>query len=628
MAGLEGRTLGRYQLQQLIGRGGMADVYLGFDPRFERDVAIKVFKHEDEGMLRRFMREAKLMASLRNPYLMPVYDMGETVIGGLSRYYIVMPFMEGGTLRARIKRSPLSLEDACRDLREIASALDYMHQQGIIHRDIKSSNVLLNAEGRCYLSDFGIARTTTDATQMTSTGEVLGTVDYIAPELFESERKADARSDFYSLGVLLFEMVTGQVPFKAENQIAVIAMHINQRPPSPRTIVPNLSPQVERVMLRALEKNPDRRYGSATELANAFCQAIAAPAVQESPEPLILRAEPPLPPARKAERYSPAYDRQPMPVQPTLRAKRRRASPSHARAIVLTVIALLTLLAVIGPIFYILLTGAHLNAGAGGQQTTTTTAPSTPSQAPAATPNLTATAQAVAANLTQQATNKTATAVAATTATAQAQVTATAGVIVTATAGKATYTDALNNADNADTVAAQWDQNPNCTFNQDGYHVTARTNILRQGTLNGCLESGHSYTNATVTVDMVIQSGHSGGLFFHVTTKSFGAYAGYLFEVDSQGNYKISRASNYSTGSGYVALHDWTASSAIKTGTAKNTLQVIMRDGSELFYVNGVFLVSVQDTTYPSGNLALLATTSNNGDDAAVIYSNLHVYAA
>src|SRR5579885_242160 len=571
MAGLEGRTLDRYQLQRLIGRGGMADVYLGFDPRFQRDVAIKVFKREDEGMLRRFIREAKLMASLRNPYLMPVYDTGETNVDGVSRYYIVMPFMEGGTLRARIKRSRPSLKETCRYLREIASALDYMHQQGIIHRDIKSSNVLLNDEGHCFLSDFGIARTSTDATQMTSTGDVLGTVDYVAPELFEMDRRADARSDFYSLGVLLFEMVTGQMPFKAENQIALIAMHMNQLPPSPRTIVPNLSPQVERVMLRALEKNPERRYGSATELADAFCLAVTAPAKQE---PLILRTEPPLTPARKTGEYYPVYDQRQARMPPAVPEKRRRRA------------------------------------------------------SPAATPDLTATAQVVAANATREATNKTATAIAGTTATAQAQVTATAGVIVTATAGKAIYTDALNNADNPATVAAQWDQSADCSFNTDGYHVTAQTDILRQGTLHGCLETGHRYTNATVSVDMVIQSGHSGGLFFHVKTNALGAYAGYLFELDSKGNYKVSRASNYSTGAGYVALQDWTASSAIKTGTARNTLQVIMRDGSELFYVNGTFLVSIQDATYASGDLALLATTSNNGDNAEVVYSNLRVYPA
>ena len=177
MPGLEGKTLGRYELQTVIGHGGMADVYKGYDPHFEREVAVKVFKREDEEMLRRFIREAHLMAALRNEHLLRIYDSDSSRIGDTTWYYIVMPFMEGGTLRARIRRSPLSLSQACQALKEIALALDYIHQQGIIHRDIKSSNVLLDAQDRCYLADFGIAHTSTDTTQLTSTGNILGTVD-------------------------------------------------------------------------------------------------------------------------------------------------------------------------------------------------------------------------------------------------------------------------------------------------------------------------------------------------------------------------------------------------------------------------------------------------------------------
>src|SRR6266568_4322236 len=284
MPGLEGKILDRYELRRLIGRGGMADVYEGYDPRFDRKVAVKVFKREDEEMLNRFIREARLMAKLNNKHLVPVYDSNQSQIDGVTWHYIVMPFMEGGTLRARIRRSPLPLKQACEYLRDIADALDYIHNQGIIHRDIKASNVLLDSEGSCYLSDFGIARITTDATQLTSTGNVLGTVDYVAPELFEVNRRADARSDLYSLGVLLFEMVTGQLPFSAENQIALVSMHMHKRPPSPRSIVSTIPPQVERVLLKALEKKPEQRYASAKELAEAFCRAVSVSTKMSIPD--------------------------------------------------------------------------------------------------------------------------------------------------------------------------------------------------------------------------------------------------------------------------------------------------------------------------------------------------------
>src|SRR5436190_21206120 len=146
MANLEGRTLDRYELRQLLGKGGMADVYLGYDTRFDRVVAVKVFKREDEDLLRRFIREAQLMAKLSNPHLMRVYAAGNAQIDGMNVYYIAMPFMSGGTLRSRVRGTPLAPKEACRYLRDIANALDYMHEQGIIHRDIKASNVLLDAE--------------------------------------------------------------------------------------------------------------------------------------------------------------------------------------------------------------------------------------------------------------------------------------------------------------------------------------------------------------------------------------------------------------------------------------------------------------------------------------------------
>ena len=277
MVGLAGKTLDRYVLGQRIGKGGMADVYLGYDPYFQRAVAIKIFKQDNDGMLQRFMREAKIMASLHHPHLMPIYDTGESEVDGLTRYYIVMPFVDGGTLGTRIRHSMLSLDDVSKYLLDIAAALDYIHAHGIIHRDIKSTNVLLSTDDLCYLSDLGVARLVNDVYTFTSTGNVLGTVDYIAPELFVSNNKADALSDIYSLGVLLFEMVTGRRPFAAENQVALASMHVNEPPPLARTLVATISPSVEQVLLKGLEKDPARRFPTAIAMAEAFYQATKMP---------------------------------------------------------------------------------------------------------------------------------------------------------------------------------------------------------------------------------------------------------------------------------------------------------------------------------------------------------------
>ncbi len=647
MADLEGLILDRYELLRPIGRGGMADVYLAYDPHFEREVAVKIFKREDEEMLRRFVREAQFMASLQNAHLIPVYDSGSGRLDGRNVYYIVMPYMEGGTLRGRIRNSPLSLKSACRCLREIADALDYMHRRGIIHRDIKSSNILLDADGRCYLADFGIARASAQSTQLTTTGSVLGTVDYLAPELFESNRTADRYSDYYSLGVLLYEMVTGRLPFTAENQIAVIAMHVNKLPPPPHTLVPNLPSAVERVVLRALEKRPEMRYGSATELADAFCSAVtlrqsenasvAYPAQRQNvavgaaSEAQPLRSARPLPVSTgRYSEYSASppnfYPTQP-PVYPPPQKDRSR---SRTQARVVTVLALLALLAVVGPIIYVLALGKPLTTfrptpiatTPGSATTAQANSPAATQQAQNATATVTvrstATAQAVSAAATQQAKNTTATAIAGATATVQAQASATAGVIQTAIATNSAYTDALNNKDNANTQAALWDQNANCSFQSDGYHV--HTDLLA---LHGCREAANQFQNFAAQVDVLLTKGASGGLFFRLNTTALGAYKGYLFEINTNGQYRISQSNNFSSNSATV-LRGWTDVPALKTG-AKNTLQVIARGTTLLFYINGVFLgPPIQDSTFTSGDVAFLAT-SEKGERADVVYSNLNV---
>jgi serine/threonine protein kinase len=669
MVALEGKILDRYALRRLVGRGGMANVYEAQDLQSHQNVAVKVFKREDEELLRRFIREARLMASLHHEHLVPIIDSGESQLDGDTRYYIVMPFLDGGTLRARIRRSPLSLTEACYALRAVASALDYIHSQGIIHRDIKASNVLLDAKGECYLTDFGIARITGDVTQLTSTGDVLGTVDYVAPELYEANRRADARSDLYSLGVLLFEMVTGRLPFPAENQLVAVSLHMNKRPPSPRSIAPHISSQVERVIFKALEKKPEQRYASAAELVDAFCRACSPPiyrggnadnkngllehsnalkvgqpevvaqiagAEQALPAPL-----PPAPAVNSTVRSAPLAnategyqfiaphhgldttiaDAETLappssePASPRPPYRRRRF------AIVLALLALILLGASIIAIIIPRTNNANpSNVTSATQGVATAPVVQSPTIHPTATPNLTATALAAqAATATAQA-QQTATAIAGVTATAEAHASATAGVIQTATSGKPAYQDALNNATNANTANAGWDQNGQCVFASDGYHVKESSN------LHGCKESANSYRNATITVDVRILSGQSGGLFFRINTDIFNEYYGYLFEIDSAGRYRISVSGNYSRGS--TVLQGWTTASALKQGNAAtNTLLVIAQDSNLMFYANGVFLVQLKNTTYTSGVVAFLARSDGtSATPTEVVYSNLKVY--
>ncbi|WP_052888146.1 serine/threonine-protein kinase [Thermogemmatispora carboxidivorans] len=663
MAGLEGKTLERYELRRLIGKGGMADVYEGYDLAVERTVAIKVFKREDEELLRRFIREARLMASLKHEHLVPIYDTGSGQIDGLTWYYIVMPFMEGGTLRARIRQGPLSLSEACRSLREIAAALDYIHRQGIIHRDIKSSNVLLDADGHCYLSDFGIARTTSDATQLTSTGNVLGTVEYVAPELFEGDNRANVRSDLYSLGVLLFEMVTGRLPFTAENPIAVVTMHINKPPPPPHLYATHISPAVEQVILKGLEKRPELRYSSASELAEAFCQAVAgssssralargataqqyqnwAPAGTSSPgvpgigapQPLVLRSmgsvgtpTPPQPTSYPFPGQTNAAATASPPTGPGYpgygqqlhygQYGQQAGARATRRGLLITSLALILLLAISIPLALAFFSSPH--QGTNGKPTVSSGQSSGQQQTPTATPDLTATAQAQATATAQAQAQATQTAVAGATATVQAQATATAAVWQTATAGRLVYNDPLTSADNSATKQANWDRSSHCLFGGDGYHVVQAVSLTT--TQRICHEANYSYGNIALSVQMKIVSGASGGVFIRLRPNLFNLPSGYLFEVDSQGRYRIARFD----GGLEQPFADWSTTPALQSGTGvANTLQIIANGSNLSFYANNVYLTTINDNNYTEGNIGFLGTVGEN--DANVVYSNLAVYA-
>jgi len=267
-----GRRLGNYDLLELIGKGGMAAVYRAHQPSMNRSVAIKIMAKTlttDESFVTRFKNEAYLIAQLEHAHILPVYDFGEEE--GLL--YIVMRYLPAGTLEDRIGERGMPIREALALFKQLASALDYAHQRGVIHRDLKPTNVLVDAQGNAFLTDFGIAKSLEDQTRLTGTGGVVGTPIYMSPEQGLGD-PLDARSDIYALGVILYEMLAGQPPFTADNPMAVMLKHINDAPPPPSEFNPDIPKAVEAVVMRALAKDPAERYETAQQMADAFEEAV------------------------------------------------------------------------------------------------------------------------------------------------------------------------------------------------------------------------------------------------------------------------------------------------------------------------------------------------------------------
>jgi serine/threonine protein kinase len=253
------RTLdNRYTILERIGGGGMADVYRAHDKLLDRSVAVKVLRSQftdDEEFVTRFRREAQAAARLSHPNIVNIYDVGRDG----DTYYIVMEYISGETLKERIVREgPLPVETAARVALEIAEALEHAHQNNIIHCDIKPHNILMTRTGRVKVTDFGIARAVTSAT-MTQTGTIIGSVHYFSPEQAKGSA-VSAKSDIYSLGVVLYEMLTGVVPFTGETPISIALKHLQDEPPPLRELNPSLPPLLEALVLKAMAKNPEQRY--------------------------------------------------------------------------------------------------------------------------------------------------------------------------------------------------------------------------------------------------------------------------------------------------------------------------------------------------------------------------------
>jgi serine/threonine protein kinase len=268
---LIGRTLGQYRVLEKIGAGGMADVYKAKQKSLGRDVAIKILPAvlgRDDTFRARFDREARSAAQLHHPNILNVFDYGED--DGVT--FIVMEYAGGGTLKDRMKE-PLLLEETADMIGHVASALAYAHRQGVIHRDIKPSNVLLTEDGWPMLADFGLSKMVEGSKDLTASGVSVGTPEYMSPEQGQG-LPTDHRSDIYSLGVMLYEMVTGQKPYTGDTPMAVIIKHMTETLPSPRLLRPDLPASIERIIVRAMAKSPKDRYQSADGMVKDLRAAL------------------------------------------------------------------------------------------------------------------------------------------------------------------------------------------------------------------------------------------------------------------------------------------------------------------------------------------------------------------
>jgi serine/threonine protein kinase/Tfp pilus assembly protein PilF len=321
-----GENVGTYRIVEKLGQGGMATVYKAYHPALDRYVAIKVMHPafmEDPNFLARFQREARIVAKLDHPHIIPIYDFAEHN----GHPYLVMRFVEGETLKARIEsarsteRGPLEPQEIMRIVQAVGEALTYAHGQGVLHRDIKPSNILLTPDGGVYLTDFGLARMAEAGESTLSRDMMVGTPQYISPEQAKGIRKLDARTDVYSLGVVLYELLVGRAPFTADTPYAIIHDHIFTPLPMPREINPDLPEPIERVLLKALAKEPNDRFQSVEELITALEAALEPLVAPEAKETVVV--PPPSTVARPVEAVEKPTEAKPSP-KPKLGKKKRR----------------------------------------------------------------------------------------------------------------------------------------------------------------------------------------------------------------------------------------------------------------------------------------------------------------
>jgi serine/threonine protein kinase len=582
----EERRIGGYRLLSLLGRGGFGDVYLGEQIRDHSQVAVKILHNTSlthPKDIKEFINEAR-MFRLQHSHIVPVLDFG---VDRKDTPFLVMQYASHGTLRQRHKQDTLLTPQLVADyVGQVASALQYAHDQQIIHRDVKPENMLLNGDDQVMLSDFGIASVMQSAQSLEENKNVGGTVHYMAPEQIQG--MPGPASDQYALGIVTYEWLSGHYPFKGSTYLEIGMQHLMTPPPSLCDQVPFLSPQIETTIFKALAKDPTERFPSIQAFADALQQAT-----QTHDTPSFSKA-----PARKlaAPRlvsidYStlPSPSETPIapktpPPQPPIEDKTTTATPTDGEAT--TTITTHT--------------------------TITTTQPASPPQS-LPSPRLLLARKLLIPALLLLACILVLSSVSIPFVMNNLQdgsIRAPVTALHAIEARPPDYQDALTDEQNKATAAAFWSNYDGCNFSPYGYVVYSARG--RQY----CHEIGKSYTNFAVRINMMITAGISGALLFRdqTTVHKNGAY---VFEVFTDGHYQISNFDH--------TLYD-AASSAIKRGFGViNKLEVIAQGSHLSFFVNDTFLIQVTDTRYSQGPLSL-AAFQGNYSTCSVYFTNISVW--
>lgn len=623
--GIEGSTLGRYELRRRIARGGMAEVYLGYDRRVRRRVAIKVLYGSDEPFVRRFEREAEAVGTLSNDHILPLYDFGEQ----RPWYYLVMPYVEGGTLRDYLlQRASLTLEEAGSFLEQIAEALQYAHDHGVVHRDVKPSNILLRPDGHAYLGDFGLAKAKLGADAVTHAGTMVGTPEYMAPE--QSNGIHDYRSDIYSLGIILYQMLTGGVPFTGDSPVAISLKHIQASPTPPSKLNTTIPQSVEDVILKALAKDPNERYQQAKILADAYWEALK----QETDRVLDKESTAEFTAKELTDTQKPQHEEQPDNDKTLLHHKQQDADETlHKEKSSTTATLILDTDALIVPritkplrfplqneppipipdnnkrALFLLLSVLCVGLILGSAIPLTQFWRSH---------NLTQSHSRPQVTLSAAQRRATATAIeqahAQATLAAQSRVRATAGITTAIGAGNVLYSNDMTSS------GGGWiDDGDQCYFSNQGYHVYSAF----AHEMAWCYSGQQSFSNVIMTAQATLIRGDIYGMVFRLSPASKSFYA---LELNSQGEYRFVMAQG-SNPLNWLTLIDWTRSPAIHSGYNHTNTFLILATGNHFrFYINKQLIVSsFSDTNYVSGLIGFLAGGDSNSGTEAIL-TNVWVF--